>query len=171
MVRLLIAAGCAGAGETKDYQPWDEQVPQGDLIVFRRHLPQAVDRPPWSGPNVITSLERHGYTVHVLIMTRDWHCTTASHAKEGYTADPEFSRQWLQTLWRQLFEQLPKGVAFEVVPYEALVQRPDAAIPALMARLGLNSEADFEYIIDGNEKYYAKETAVKKVKRGKRSGL
>ena len=168
MVRLLIAAGCAGDATTKDYQRWNTQKPDVDLLVIRRHLPEAVEPPVWSGKNVIRSLQGMGYVVTVLIMTRDWHCTTASHAKEGYTDDPVFSRVWMRTLWRQMFQQLPSDVDFEVVSYESLVQRPDTAVPALMARLGLDSTAVFEEITDGNEKYFAPPEPEKKP-RSKRS--
>lgn len=154
MTRLLISAGCVGDADTKDFQRWNELRPYADLIVIRRHLPRAAEPPVWSGPNVIHSLQSMGYVVTALIMTRDWHATTASHAKEGYTDDPVFSRVWLRTLWRQMFDQLPGDVDFEVVSYEALTQRPDTAVPALMARLGLDASAPFEIIEDGNEKYY-----------------
>lgn len=163
MTRLLISAGCVGTGDNKDYQIWDDNKPDADLIVIRRHLPRAAIPPTWSGPNVIYSLQTLGYVVHVIIMTRDWHATTESHRREGYTNDVPFSRAWMRTLWRQMFEQLPEGVDFEVVSYEALTQRPSTAVPALMARLGLDASAPFEIIEDGNEKYYTPKKA-KKVK-------
>lgn len=163
MTRLFIAAGCAGDGDTKDYQRWDDEEPQAaDPIVIRRHLPVSPKPPSWSGANVIRSLQQRGYTVFVVIMTRDWHATTASHMAQGYTDDLAFSYHWTRTLWRQMFEQLPGDVDFEVVPYEAL-QRPEY-VSGLMARLGLDATAVYEPIEDGNAKYYA---APKKA-RGKR---
>lgn len=167
MVRLLIAAGCVGDADTKDFQRWNELRPDADLIVIRRHLPRAAEPPVWSGPNVIHSLQSMGYVVTAIIMTRDWHATTASHAKEGYTDDPVFSRVWLRTLWRQMFDQLPDDVDFEVVTYESL-QRPET-VKALMARLGLDDTAVFEEIIDGNEKYYVLPKAEKKSKKAAKS--
>lgn len=162
MTRLLIAAGCTGDANTKDFQRWNDTRPEIDNIVIRRHLPRAAEPPSWSGPNVIHSLQSMGYTVTALIMTRDWHATTASHAKEGYTDDPVFSRVWLRTLWRQMFDQLPEDVDFEVVAYESL-QRPETT-QALMVRLGLDHTAVFEEVTDGNGKYYEQPKPAKKRK-------
>ena len=157
VTRLLIAAGCEGDAEDNDehFQRWDETEPTSDLIVLKRHLPVAAIPPTWAkDPNTIKALQKLGYTVHVVIVTRDWHATLESQHRNGYTDDIIHSALWTRTLWRQMFQQLPADVDFTVVSYESLVQRPEEATTALYNYLGLKQIHAIETIEDGNDKYY-----------------
>lgn len=153
LTRILIAAGCVGDG---DYaQRYDEVPPTADLIVIRRHQPTG--RPPkWArNTNIIRALQRLGYAVSVLIITRDWGCTMQSQIAAPHAADITAAHILTMGAWRAMLRRMPDDVPFEVVTYESIVQRPQAAIAALYARHGLTQIEPIEPLRDGNAKYYA----------------
>lgn len=156
LTRLLMAQGCSGDGD--HWQRWDEQPPEGDLIVFRRHVPTR-RRPPWAQhPNAITALQMLGYDVHAVIIVRDWFATIESAQARHWPERAETYRQ-NREIWRLMFRDLPEGVPFTVVTYESLVQRPAQALAALYREIGLEQIAPVEAIYDGNAKYYEVVTA------------
>ena len=152
ITRLLIAAGCEGDGD--HHQRYDDTAPMSDLIVFRRHMP---DRriPKWADDeNIITAVQRLGYTVTVVIANRDWHCTIKSQLAAPHAADVGEAYDWLRDSWRLIFKHLPDDVDFHIVNYESLVQRPYKVTATLCEQLGLKRPSAIEYIIDGNEKHF-----------------
>jgi hypothetical protein len=157
MTRLLIAAGCEGDGDHG--QRWDNEEPQGDLIVLRRHAPHG--RPPsWAKTgNIIQSLQIIDYSVFVVIMSRDWHATIQSQLAAPHVTTWDEGLELCRNAWRAIITYLPCDVPFEVVSYEALTQRPFEMVLKLYDRLGLEYQGETEYIFDGNVKYY-REAAV-----------
>lgn len=159
MTQLLIAAGCDGDGD--HWQRWDEETPEAPLIVFRRHTP-ANRTPPWADDNdVIRGLQDLGYTVHVVLITRDWHSTIISQVEAPHAASVEEAIEKIRNAWRRIFANLQPDVDFDVVSYESLVMRPAGTVRFLFQRLGLPAPDPMPRIYDGNEKYYpALEAAV-----------
>lgn len=154
LVRLLMAAGCDGDGSIDHNQRWDTERPEGDLIVFRRHVPTR-RRPPWAQhPNAIKALQLLGYDVHAVIIVRDWFPTVQSALAAGHRQSIPAVESMNREVWRLMFRDLPDGVPFTVTTYESLVQRPERAVPALMAQLGLELQGEIEPLFDGNAKHY-----------------
>lgn len=152
LTRLLIAAGCAGDGD--HHQRFDNVAPTADLIVFRRHFPDG-RVPAWAeGRDVFRALRWLGYSVSVVIINRDWHCTIQSQLAAPHAADVVGAYHWLHDTWRKIFHYLPDDMPFYIVSYESLVQRPQVATAALLKQLDLCPLPAMEPIKDGNEKYY-----------------
>lgn len=155
MARILIAAGCVGDGDHA--QRWDAKPPNAEpLIVIRRHQPTG--RPPaWaSQPNIMLELSARGYAVTGIIIARDWHSTIQSMIAAPHVRSQEAGLKLAQSAWRAIFRNLPDDCPFEVVPYEAIVARPDQWLPAFYARHGLEAAMSLERIKDRNARYYAR---------------
>jgi hypothetical protein len=73
----------------------------------------------------------------------------APHAKSIMEATWRYT-----TMMMDIFQNIPRDLYFEVVVYEALVQRPRLILDYLGARLDLRFPNMIEPIRDGNHKYW-----------------
>lgn len=152
MTRLLIAAGCFG--DSGHEQRLDDYGLEhaAKVIVWRRSLPHGGEWPLI--PHMVEQLLMHDYEVTAVVMSRDWHSMIISQQQAPHAETVEEAVCNIRTAYGMIFAGL-RGTPFEVVNYEALIQRPLDTFRYLAQRLGLPSvEAPGIYIYDGNERYY-----------------
>jgi LPS sulfotransferase NodH len=154
LTRILIEAGCLG--DDGHEQRWDAKAPCGESpVVWRRSVPHGGDYPNVLG--LVAVLEGRGYQVEAVVVTRDWQAMAASQAANGHAADVEEATARIRAAHTYIIRELDLvGRQYTMVSYEALVQRPEATIEWLMARLGLD-ERPIVPIYDGNAKYLDRE--------------
>jgi LPS sulfotransferase NodH len=149
MTRLLIHAGCQGDGA--HVQRWDTTPPTTESpIVWLRSCPHAGAWPDLSG--WLQALHVTGYTVHAVVMTRDWFIQGASQLRAGHVVSVTQAEAHQQAAYLSIFAALSRReVPFVLLSYEALCQRPQAVMARLCARLGLEWPGTLpEPIVDGN---------------------
>lgn len=151
MTRLLMAAGCYGDDDHE--QRLDNAIPDNEpLIVWRRSVPH---RGKWSQVNVaLNALQLKGYKTTVIIMSRDWHSMAISQELAPHAVDVDAAQSNIRRAYRHIFACITDTDRFEIVNYEALVQRPVKTVRYLFQRLGLTPPAELPQIYDGNAKYY-----------------
>lgn len=150
MTKLLIAAGCEG--DDGNEQRWDEGLPQGDQVVWRRSLPHGGVWPDLD--EVLWGLNGRGYQVLFLVMSRDWHAMGDSQVQAGHVSDMETALKHIRDAYSRICATLTiTGYPFEIVNYETLVRPGGEAVARLMERLGLTIVRPVD-IYDGNAKYY-----------------
>lgn len=150
MTGILIAAGCYG--DSGHEQRLDSGIPDNEpLIVWRRSVPH---RGQWPQLNVAFNLlERNGYEVTVLIMSRDWHSMAISQELAPHADDVDVAQENIRRAYIHIFQHI-RSNRFEIVNYEALTQRPGGTIKYLCGRLGLPEPVNPPAIYDGNSRYY-----------------
>lgn len=175
---LLVYAGCHGGSGNhvdwtptarvlvaEDAKPWDSELPtdrQGwddelptdeDPVVWRRSVPHQGE---WLDLDAIVSgLEARGYSVRVVVVTRDLHAAVQSQLKWHHVESADAARDNIQRAYREIFTQLARRrVPLVVTSYEALVRFP-AARERLVADLGLALPDGSFKVWDGDEKWYS----------------
>lgn len=177
---LLVHAGCRGGsgdhvawrpdarrlgpGDAKpweselptDQQRWDREPPTDeDPVVWRRsvpHLGQWLDLQAMLRP-----LERAGYTVRAVVVTRDEHAAVHSQLKWRHVDSVARARENVQRAFVEIFAQLASSrVPFVVASYEALTRYPGAR-DRLLSELGLGPAPPGFEVWDGDDKWYSRE--------------
>lgn len=154
MTGLMISAGCWG--DSGHEQRLDNNIPDEELIVWRRSVPHGTGWPNLGA--LISELVCKSYNVTALVMSRDWFAMSQAQAKEPYAplyAPNKFTTlDNLQRSYREIFGTLRQtNIPFSIVNYETLVQRPHLALSALLGQLNLPTP-DRVIVYDGNAKYY-----------------
>lgn len=123
------------------------------MLVWRRSFPHG---PEWPDVKELAGrLRLSGYEVQPVVTMRDWHAAMRAQVQNNHADDLEEAEAHLQRAYKLIFNGLMKACEeYHVVSYEALVQRPERAVRALYADLGLEPPDCWEEIYDGNEKYY-----------------
>lgn len=151
VTRLLIDAGCHGSDKHFG-QPFDSGIPDAppDLAVWRRSVPH---NHRW--PNItrmVNLLRNRGYSVQMIVTTRDWYAMIQSQVKAGHVTNMHHAYANLQRAYTHIFSN--SNVEYIILSYENLVQRPKEAIAALFHLINLEPPEKIEYIYDGNAKWY-----------------
>ena len=153
ITRILIAAGCHG--QDGHQQEWDRALP-GDgrsPLVWRRSFPHGGRWPDVA--TMVHRLRQRGYAVKAVILAREPQALERSQLRAGHVGDVEEARRRIQEAYRRILTGLAEaGVAYILVPYEALVLHPAPVQAYLARRLGL-PVAPYVTVYDGNEKWYA----------------
>lgn len=100
------------------------------------------------------ALDQQGYHVTFIIMSRDWHSMAISQEQAPHAESTEEALANIQRAYRAIFSDLPPGDRYEIVNYEALIQRPAGTVRYLFRRLGLPEPESLPHIYDGNARYY-----------------
>ena len=177
LTRLLIQAGCQGSTgghapwqiekrelDDADEKPWESELPTDtqrwdrtpptdqDPIVWRRSVPHGGNLPEITA--MIDGLQQNNYAVHAVVVVRDQYAMSQSQWKWRHISDPDQADAQIQLALTHIFKQLTLAeTEFTITTYEALVHYPGAR-QRLLAKLGLNSEAQDVQVIDGNRKWY-----------------
>lgn len=149
MTAALIAAGCTG--DATHEQRFDESPPHQRLIVWRRSYPHFHDWP--NSKARINRLRDAGYDVAVAVMSRDWHCMSASQVRSRHVPDRSTALSNIRRAYVEIFEALRSTTSpFVVVSYESLAHYREAALKRTLAEFGLKPAAI--EIRDANRKYF-----------------
>ena len=148
MTRIFVGVDCAGSYGRE--QPWDDETPDEDLIVWRRSFPHRGEWPDVS--EMIDLLTEEGYEASPIVMSRDWHCTARSQVNNHRPKSMEEAIENIRQAYLYIFDAID-GLPYEIVNYEALVLRPTPTVNALFGRLGLPTLGGVD-VRDENAKYY-----------------
>lgn len=158
MRRILIAAGCEGAGDLEqDFDTFG--LPPSSLhplIVWGHSIPGHVAR-DWPPFDLHFKLcQTGGYDIVAIVMVRDWFAMAQSQIDHTH-AHAESLLQAIETTgraYKYLFSALDKhNVPYLMISYDNLVKRPKWVIGHLFGCLGLELQSEIEKIKDGNSKY------------------
>lgn len=137
---IFVACGLFGYGSSDQPNP-------DDLVLWSQH--ERIVLVVHNGlRDWILRLEDLGYLVKAVVVVRDPYVTQLSQRVNGHVTS---SHQGV--VYDEIRDLCARGVQWEIWPYEALIQRPEAR-QAMCARLGLELKQDVE-VKDGNERYYA----------------
>lgn len=161
--RLLINAGCNGTHEHE--QPFDKGLPQNQgHIVWRRSVPHGMcvkegdkfihEQGAWINvQKLIESMKSAGYSVHVIVTSREWYSMALAQVHEMKYAPDAVER--IRRAYKIIFKAiLITEVPYTIINYESLISGRD--LNRILFNLGLPKklkEIPFE-IYDGNEKYH-----------------
>ena len=149
MTRILIGAGCLG--DDGEIQRLDDGIPDVPLVVWRRSIPHAGTWPVI--PQMVANLRIAGHHVMAVVTTRAWYPMTQSQLAARHVPNLEVALTHLQRAYPFITGALTSNcVAYVMASYEMLVQRPEATLAWLSARLELELPAAKLY--DGNAKWY-----------------
>ena len=149
MTKLLISAGCNG--DDGNRQRFDAVPAFGDHVVWRRSLPHGGVWPNLS--KCVSRLRSAGYSVLVVVMSRDWNAIQLSQVASGHVDETFVAHNHIREAYRIIFNAITReGVDYEIVNYEMLCGH-ELAVSSLLERLGLTSQEPVA-IYDGNAKYY-----------------
>lgn len=140
MTRILCHMGFYG--DDGHEQRLDSVIPQYPAIVWRRSVPHARQFPPLA--EMAGQLSSMGYEVSALVMTRDWYAASKSQISAGHVASEDEAVINLRKAYHHICEQL-NGIPFQMVSYEALIQRPEKVVWRVLC---------LPTVKDENEKWY-----------------
>jgi len=96
-----------------------------------------------------------GFSVHVVVVIRDWTITARSQLQRGHETVPQVFPGKLQLAYGAIFEQImAEDLPFTLVVYESLVLHPGQAQRALKQSLGLEAPKTFITVSDENRKHW-----------------
>lgn len=150
MTKVLIAAGCDGDGDA--VQRWDDIIPTGELIVWRRSVPHAGRWPDIA--QMVKALRAAEYDVSAIVTSRAWWPMAQSQVRRRHVWKLADAYEHLRLAYPHIFMALAEAqVPFVVSSYEDIVARPIKAFAALLNQIGL-TVPDNLYVYDGNQKWY-----------------
>lgn len=148
---ILISGGCLGSAEhEQEFDKYDRE-DFHDLapIVWRRSFPHNEEWP------ILSSLVRKlsGYSIHIIVTTRDWHCMVESQLNAPHVDSREEAIVNIRSAYYSIFSQISKtNIPFTLFSYESLISNPVLVQRRLLKDLGLQQIVRLD-IYDGNEKY------------------
>lgn len=155
LTQLFMAAGCQG--DCVHRQPWEHMQPTTQTpIVWRRNFPFDA----WHGtphiPEQVALLKQGGYTVHAVVIIRDWSAAIPSAIKQGHVSNETQAHQNLRNAMLGIFDGIWRSfVPFEVITYESLVMHPQATFDSLCDRIPCElKKVNASYIRDKNKQHY-----------------
>lgn len=148
--RILIKAGCYGSYE--HVQDIDQEIPDKNLIVWRRSVPHAQKFPNIEA--MIKVLRKYNYSVAAFITNREWHSLMNSQIlTRPHVKNQSRSFQNLQLAYPHIFTALTnQRIPFIVISFEAMIYSQENYINRMLSLFDL-PPVDIE-INNTNNKYY-----------------
>ena len=142
MTRALILSGCVEIGH-------ETELPvKGDSpAVMHRSIPHAGKWPNWH--HKVLTLNRDGYKIYPIIMTRDWNAMCLSQIKRSFVGNKQEAEEYIRSAYQLATQSLPMYV---MVSYESFCLNEEFRRWLFVERLGLSeSPIDIWY---ANDQYY-----------------
>jgi hypothetical protein len=163
IARILMAAGCHGYGDVR--QPKIDELltvakELGSNAVAVRSFPHGsiADNRHWPDLKLLTSkIRRHDYYPSVIVVIRDFYCTTHSQPEADHVHTVTKARANTKKAYVKIFTDLQGCMAdhsYIYVTYEGLALHPQETINWLLPYIGLPAIKVPEEITDENIKWY-----------------
>lgn len=149
MTQAFISLGMYGDGGHKQRLDKEGFDAGHKMLAFRRSVPHGRAMPRIA--KLVAKLERHGYTVHPIVIVRDKDMCVQSQVKNAHAATVKASKKSIRKAVEHIYRELAQvGKAPHVVYYEPFVKFKRVRT-AFFKQFGL-PHPDMEFY-NGNKKY------------------